>query len=759
MFERQSAYDKKKVSKGKLSVPESKTPFIMIGLVHLGAANSFVKFFLYSPPQPCSGGCRDTSRCWPSATDACLSRMPSTKLNGSIPIDHFLKEALQILRHASVSVTAPDNADVTDHDNYSNDDDDDYDDRPRNNSDKDQQAVTWKLNLSPTTMTLDTNIQTITGLEKVLEQLSLNIQPRPPPLKQPPLISSHEYQMPDYLHSIATALYLSSVFPLPKADIFRQFNSMQLMRQCIQAFVMCDGAIFFHIPRLLAETELVLTHPAASKEHPIETLLVLSICSLMIRHVMMHKQGPPQIAAGLMHAYYAHARLLLQDLFDTCHISVVQALFMLSVYPQGHVDMFSPSRTRSPLFSVALRLALSMDLHRIDLHNDDDDDNNNNNTDENENTAGSEEKEKLRRFSWMLLCADYFADWNGSGTAGRINVADWHVNFPQPLPDEQQAAKRVEYLALYSRVVMIRKMHLFRSAYSIVHRSPKGRESSTDEMLFEKYMNTPAPFQLKQDLMDSSTKTWSRSDLEPLLLHTLYYDTLISTHVPFLPKRYLQTLERERSIRESHVKDIFDRISQSSAPASQPSSSRLPDYASFSKGSDLYSNRRSLSNGGGDGDLSASLLSATDAEFHTVVGCLDAASHLTLVLELLLVVDPIGCYHSPVYGALTTAHVYHMLETNSQDADVVNVCRINLVRTFRIIQQARLIHADAVVLYLQRILPQWMAISTDEPTLRLQQQACGTMQTLRERAKSKGASIHNSSPADDSLQVVKTEST
>ncbi|KAI9270762.1 hypothetical protein BDA99DRAFT_502627 [Phascolomyces articulosus] len=746
--------------------------------------------------------------------------MPSTKHNGSIPIDHFLKEALQILRHATLAVATPTtNTSQQDNDNdHQSQSNDNNDDQQVTNQTKQDPTVIWKLNLSPTTMTLDTNIQTIAGLEKVIEQLSVNIQPRPLPPSLPPLPVFHSsryksndndeyHQMPEYLHAIATALVLSSVFPSPKADIFRQFNSMQLMRQCVQAFVMCDGAIFFHIPRLLAETDLVLTHPAASKDHPVETLLVLSICSLMIRHVMMHKQGPPQIAAGLMHAYYAHARLLLQDLFDdTHHLSVVQALFLLSVYPQGHVDLFSPARTRSSLFSLTLRMALAMDFHRIDIDDRgaiEEVDNDNNNGDSKHHNQmqqqSEEEKEKLRRFSWMLLCADYFTEWNASGTTGRIDVADWHVNFPQPLPSEEQQqqqqqqqqqppgsappvsiAKRVEYLALYSRVVIIRKMHLFRSAYSIVHRSPKGRESSMDEMLFETYMNTPPSFQLELTQPDKlNKKTWTRSDLEPLLLHTLYYDTLISTHVPFLPKRYLQTLERERSIRVSHVKDIYERIKNPPPSSSSPQQQQaiavsllrlLPDYASFTKNnwarespspSSLPTNSRSSGRGNGM-DESSSL----EVELYTVVGCLDAACHFTLVLEFLLVVDPIGCYHSPIYGALTTSHIYHMLELNSQDPDVVHLCRINLIRTLRIIQQARMVHADTLVLYLQRILPQWLSISTDEPTVRLQQQASDILYALRERAKKSKpgrnhtTTSHKITSSDDGLQqVVKTETT
>lgn len=71
-------------------------------------------------------------------------------------IRNFLQEALQILRHADQTFASQDPDD---------EDNSDADADAENDADG---AVSWKLKLSPTMMTLDTNIQTITGLEKVL---------------------------------------------------------------------------------------------------------------------------------------------------------------------------------------------------------------------------------------------------------------------------------------------------------------------------------------------------------------------------------------------------------------------------------------------------------------------------------------------------------------------------------------------------------------------------------------------------------------
>lgn len=599
-------------------------------------------------------------------------------------IRNFLQEALQILHHADQAFASQDP-----------DDDNSSDAGADGESDADD-AVSWKLNLSPTTMTLDTNIQTIAGLEKVLEQLSVNVQPRPHKIRRPKSISSDQYETPGFLYSIATALHLSSVFPVPKNDLFRQFNSTQLMRECVRAYVACDGALFHDIPAFLTDTEMVLSHPNASKQYPIQTLLVLCICCLMIRHVTTHNRSHPTVAASLMHAYYAHARLLLQDLFDVRHISVVQSLFILSLYPHGHIDMFSPARTRSSLLSMATRLALAMDLHQLDANGSSDD---------------SGEKERLRRLMWMILCADYFAEWNAAGKSGRISVAEWQVNFPQPLPNEENA-RRVEYLSQYCRIVMIRKMHLFRSAYHIVMQSPKALENATDEMLFETYMSTPATFHLKLEAFRE--KQWSKADIEPLMLYALYYDTLISTYIPFLPERYLSTLEDDRPMREACATDIFQRIACNSIVPLKP----MPDFGSYavSNGKDVKPLR-------------------PDMEFHSVVGCIAAASNYTLILELLATLDPIGCRHNPVYGVLLTSHVYHMIETNCADADVQLLCRINLIRTQRLLQHARNIFADSAILYLEQVLPRWIYAPMDESMQQLQFKALDIAQALKERSK------------------------
>lgn len=604
-----------------------------------------------------------------------------------LPIDRFLREARQILWRAkqAVVVTEPPMPRAAERNAEEGDDDNDDDDK----------TVNWALEFSPPVFSLETNIKTIAGLERVLEQLRVNVPPpRPPMLKSTESISSEEYQMPSFLHSIATVLCLSSLFPLPRMDVSRQFNTFQVMRHCVHAFVVCDGALFIDAARLLADTDMVLSHPAPTRQFPVQTLLILSICTLMIRHVMLHKQGHPGIAAGLMHTYYTHAKLLLQDLFDFYHVYVVQSLFILSLYPHGHMDMFSPARTHSSLLKIALRTAFAMDLHKLDAAE----------------KVESSDRERLRRLAWMLLCADYYADWNTSGGTGVINVTEWQVDFPRPLPGEQMA-RRVEYLSQHCRIVMIRKMHLFRTAYSIVIQSPKALKDAMDRTLFETYMNTPEHFRVQ--LGDGMKRTWSRADLEPLLLHASYCDTRIAAYVPFLSGRYLYTLDQEKAARETLVKDIYERVVQNSMPQTA-----IADFLSYRQ------------------PVQPGKTMTPETEFYCVVGCLSAANEYTYVLELLAEVDPIGCYHSPVYGCLVTSYVFHMLEVNSRDREVVVACRINLVRILRIIQRARSIFPDATILYLEQVLPRWIrAAAPNEPSYQLRQQVTSLVEGLKERAK------------------------
>ncbi|KAI7886714.1 hypothetical protein K492DRAFT_175961 [Lichtheimia hyalospora FSU 10163] len=663
-----------------------------------------------------------------------------------ILIDHFLKEALQILKHASMAVTAPDSTSSTSTSNSSILSDQGHE-SVKNENELEGGSVTWRLNFTSSMITLDTNIQTIAGLDKVIEQLSINVQPRPVKSESEPGRATYEadqYGIPGFLHAVSMALHLSSVFPIPKADMFRQFNSMQLMHQCVQAFVMCDGAIQFNIPQLLQQTDKVLSNPSASKEHPIETLLVLSICTVMIRHVMVHKRGHPAVATGLMQAYYSHARILLQDLFDIHHISIVQSLLILSLYPKGHIDMISPGRISSPSLAMAIRMALAMNLHQLDADRVEGD----------ESIMNSEDKERWRRLAWMILCADYFAERNESGQMGRINVTNWQVDFPRPLPGESPyTQRRVEYLSQYSRIVMLRKMNLFGSAYRIVLQSPRALESSMDEMLFKTYMNTPPTLQLNLDisLIDKYTKT----DIEPLLLHSLYYDTLISTHIPFLPKHYLDSLDRDRPMREACVSDIYQRISQSCPQQQQRIF--IPDIASFTTTTTgtVLSSDMNKNNSNHSAIKHEEMPSKDDIEFHSIIGCIEAASNLTLVLEILGRLDPMGCHRSPIYGGLVTAHLYHVLEINSDDLDVKHVCQINLIRTMRLLQQSGTVFADSAMLYLDRILRQWITVNNEEPTHQLQHRAAEIIQGLKKRARTQ--LLTNNQQQHEPLNHIKLE--
>ncbi|KAG2203476.1 hypothetical protein INT47_008203 [Mucor saturninus] len=582
-----------------------------------------------------------------------------SKSNSSVLIEQFLKEALQILKHADILLsnnTIQDEADV--------------------DTEKDADTVTWRLNLTPTMMTLDTSILTVSGLEKVLELIRINVKPQPPKIRHKKRVNSDMFDISLFRYMIEPVIRLSTLTTIPRMDGLNQYNSAQLIRHCVQSFIDCGYAYFLDVPSLVANTEMILSQPSAAKEHTVETLLIFSICTLMIRHTTIHHRGDLNVANSLMHTYYSKARQLLQELFDMHHIAIVQSLFILSLFPQGHVHLFSPSRVKSPLLTMAIRMALAMDLHRLDIQHD----------------KESDQKEKLRRLAWMLLCADYYADWNSTGKTGMIGVTDWHVNFPQAiLPAEQNISRKVEYFSNYCRIILIRKMELLKSSYMISLLSPKALKSGLDEQLFQTYFNTPETFKLN---LDNANQTWSIStDLESLLLHELHCHSQLFAQLPFLPKRYFEELVKHHdSSQTADLNDIYQRITQSSIPFTRtkatPSSKQF-----FLTEQDL------------------------ELEFYCLVGCLSIVNHYTQILEALTSIDTIGCHHSPVYGAMITIYVYLMIDKSCQHPEIKSICQINLLRTQRILRQARSIYADPTILLLERVLTRNHVAQKDEPPI------------------------------------------
>lgn len=564
----------------------------------------------------------------------------------SVQIGHFIKEALQILRHADNSLfgSSEDQTETSDINDKDND-----------------QSITWKLNLTPTTMTLDTSILTVCGLEKVLELIRINVKPQPPKFKNKRTIHSNLFDL-NLFHKITKpAFQLSAIVVVPRLDhvMIQQLNSIQFMRQCIQSFVDCGYAFFLDIPSLMANADMILSMPSAAKEHAVEALLILSICSLMARHAALHQPCVDSATASmLMHSYYRQARMLLEDLFDVHHISVVISMFLLSVFTQGHTYLFSPSRVQSTLLTTAIRMALAMDLHKLDTRHD----------------KESDQKERLRRLAWMLLAADYYADWNTTGQTGLVEISDWHVDFPQPLPNEPEPRK-IEYFSQHCRMIVMRKLELFKAAYMISLRSPKYLQSGIDRQLFQNYFNTPNAFKL--DLVHPK-KT---SDLESLLLHELYCHTQLSAQLPFLPKYYFTSfIAEEDHARCVDLDNIYQRLRQSPPPPTLETAFYTKEY-----------------------------IPSTEAhptlEFYCLVSCLSTLENYTCILEALASLDPMRCHHNPLYGIIVLSHVALLLQkTHLRHEEISPLCRLILIRIQHLLHQVRTIYADPVILLLERML-------------------------------------------------------
>ncbi|KAI8093046.1 uncharacterized protein BX664DRAFT_328796 [Halteromyces radiatus] len=677
-------------------------------------------------------------------------------LNNNRPVSHFLKEAVQILIQASrtVSINDRDVRKTVSTPSLSNHTEFDADTHSllytspptttRQQTDENDQVwnenatVTWKLNLSATMITLDTKVQTIAGLEQVLEQLFANLEPHPS-LEKPfsssllpsSTVSSEHYQMTGLTHAIGETLRLSQVLVVPQIDIFQQFNTIQLIKQCVQWFIMCDGALFMEVSDLLARTDRVLSSPTPfnNDEHSLDVLLLLSISCMMIRHVMIHRRGNTAVSAGLAHAYYSQARTRLQDFFDVPHITVLQSMFILSLFPHGHIDLFSTSRLCSTFLTSATRMALAMKLNQLDKKN-----NNNDTT-----------KEYRRRLAWMILCADHFSSVNRTGQAGWIDVNDWHVDFPQPLVDENPTTtRRVQVLSHYCRTVMIRKMQLFRSAYMVVSQSNKALASSMDQNLFETYTSTPDYLRLPLNLLETDDhlkRQWTRDDVAPLLLEALHCNTLIMALVPFLPRRYLATFEQGHLTREAEIKNVYHFIQQQAA-LSNFSVTPLPPSTPLQP----QDHQQTLNNMN-DEDTMKNL------EMHTVVGCLTAANRWTYILEILSMVDPLQCDHRPTHATVVLTYVYDLLQTHCQNSNVAMICRLNLIRTLRVVQVTRRTDPDLTLIYLDRILNSYITSSTDESSVDLER----TTATLLSMLRTAWYQRNNSSSSSSLDGKIKTE--
>ncbi|KAI7861597.1 hypothetical protein BDF14DRAFT_1867382 [Spinellus fusiger] len=610
----------------------------------------------------------------------------------------FIKDAWDTLNRVAVSSKEPHQDDISESDaepepeaynppvlwtdpgtdSWADDDDD-------TNSLLCDDAVTWKLNLSPSMMTLDTNIQTLAGLKKVLEQLSVNFQPHPQ--RTPLPISSDRFKITAFQHSMLAVLRLSLSVRLPTATTFQHLNSVALMQQCVNAFITYEGALFMDPQRLLADTRQVLSCPEAAKDMPIETLLILSICCLMIRHVAHHNSIPPAVAVALMHGYYQQARRILQEVFDVYHISVVQAMFLLSLFPRGHVDLYSSSRIQSPLLQSALRMALAIDIHTMDACS----------------SVESESKERTRRFAWMLLCADYFAEFNATGATGWIAANEWQVNFPAPMKEEA-AFDRVKCFSTYCRVVMLRKMHLFRSAYMLTFQSPKEMALELDRQIFSVFHPLAAE-QTPQGRETAYCMDWTRSDLNTLLLYALYAGSSLTARLPFLPRQFLACLSKE-----THVQPPPPPQEEDEDEEDEDERGDMHGVSSYSLSSGLTPCRSSPTFPPTCASIRHLIETSPNIAFYCVMSCLEIAHMYTALLEALALMDTTGCHHSPVYGLLITSFVYRMLLTGSQDGNVKDVCHVNLNRTLALVGRVKSVYHDSVLLYLEKIIPQWTVV-------------------------------------------------
>jgi hypothetical protein len=327
----------------------------------------------------------------------------------------------------------------------------------------------------------------------------------------------------------------------------------------------------------------------------------------------------------------------------------------------------------------------------------------------------------------MLFCADYFSNWNASEQTGLIHVKEWHVDFPQPLPSET-SKRQVELFSQYCRIVLLRKLNVFKTSVMISIGSGRLESDNLDEQLIQTLLNTPDAFKL--DVYHASQMFTSKSEFESLLLYELYCHTQIMAYVPFLPQYYFkQFVDEDESTRLADLQEIYQHFAKRRQPKPVTmtqvelldiSSSSSSNHSNHNSNSNNNNSSNSSSSNIASSNSSTSILSSSiiqNSEGYCLAKVLKALNTYTLLLESLSSLDPKGCSHNPVYGLALTSQLYLIILKRPQLPEIRSVCQINLIRTLRVIRQVRSIYADPALLYIERMLTRYNIVTKDEITV------------------------------------------
>ncbi|GAB5588513.1 hypothetical protein Unana1_03413 [Umbelopsis nana] len=548
----------------------------------------------------------------------------------------------------------------------------------------DPHAVTWKLKLSPSMMILDTNILTVAGLEKVLEQLKINVQPQSQFEPSP----TFDYDIcPVTIPSARTVIInaANSIYPSYTSEptglaFYHKLMSTQLTNQCVNEFFSCYNEPIWYINR---STFMSTYNPNAitawnsgDDTSSIDVLLQASVCSLSIGHLLLaHQKHTYRNVFALMETYHLRAREILEDYFDTLDIRVVKSLLMLSNPP----NIVCGDRLISPheynVYRVlAFRIAEELGIFEIDRR-------------KNSASANEQELESGKRLAWVILCMDFFSANNTTGNTGWIDLRHGQVDYPKPLPSESEGTnKSVQYLAQFSKMIAYYKtgyIQIIRDFSQtptdianvrgiLEQQCAQLKKTATD------YLELDIERQLYSDFEQISaaeSNSQRRTTILGLKLHLHFYSFALTYYVSFISVNQLTYDMNAQGFQDRSVnrKAFSSNLSPSVSSPNQTKPS-------------LASSPHSPCHTPQDNPQMSPQPSNEVAAFSSPLELLCAistainASIIMGLVESLLYRDAMTCHHDSMYWLLLLTHASHFVSNNSKDEGVLALCGVNITR-------------------------------------------------------------------------------
>jgi hypothetical protein len=575
--------------------------------------------------------------------------------------------------------------------------------------DDDPHAVTWKLKLSPSMMILDTNIMTVAGLEKVLEQLKINVQPQSQFETSRSLVDDlSPITVPSARLAILNAV--NSIYPFYASEptglaFYQKLVSTQLTNDCVDEFFANynEPIWFLNRSRFMStyNPTVIADWSSGGEAASIDVLVQASVCSMSIGHLLLvHQKLPYQNVVALMETYHLRAREILEDYFDILDIRVVMSLLMIST-PASIVcgDRITSPREHNVYRMLAYRISERLGLFEIDRRKDV------------VANLNQQELENGRRIAWVILCMEFFSANNSTGTTGRIDMRHWKVNLPKGLPSETESTtKSVEYLAHFSKMIgQFKTGYVETIRYTsqvpvdisnvrsvLEHQCKKLKENASN------YLELDVEKQLYSNFEHISTESTSQrsTTILGLRLHLLYYSFALSYYISFIPGKqnsYDMDLQgcQDRSVNRKNIRSNFSSNTSPNQDHNLVSSSHENIRMSPRPSNEL-------------------LVSPSPLELYCTISAAVATTSIMGLLEALLHRDAMACRHDPMYWLFLITHACQLMASNSKDEDVLSLCSINITRARLHLERNPLCHmGEPRCSQLLRRLRTWQGIEPD----------------------------------------------